>query len=41
MTKAGLVVEFREKTRYGRRVWIGTSKQHARLYDKGAVVSET
>lgn len=41
MTKAGLVVEFREKTRYGRRVWIGTSEQHARLYDRGAIVTET
>ena len=41
MTKAGMVVEFREKTRYGRRVWIGTSEQHARLYDKGAAIIET
>lgn len=41
MPKAGLVVEFGEKTRYGKRVWIGTSEQHARLHQKSADVSET
>lgn len=41
MAKAGLVVEFGDKTRFGRRVWIGTSEQHARLREGITPVSET
>lgn len=40
MAKAGLVVEFGEKTRYGKRIWIGTSEQHARLREGSAPVNE-
>lgn len=41
MAKAGLIVEFGDKTRYGKRVWVGTSEQHARLHEKSTAVSET
>lgn len=41
MAKAGMVVEFGEKTRFGKRIWVGTTDQHARLRGEDKPISET